>query len=303
MEHRNIISGKALLAACALCTVACGSEENALGSGRGALIAECTDSTSSELPPDAWLCPEPRSVECTSGNGTEDVDTLYVQNSSDSSCDDGELVLSDAGPFAVGVHTISVSDEGGARLCSAELTVTDTAAPIVTPQTIQLWPPNHKFHSISVADCVQASDACDGDLVGEFIWASSDEPVDDKGDGHHTPDILIDDCQHVSVRAERAGPKNGRVYKLGVRFVDGSGLSTESECVVIVDHDQRGVQGADDGESYRITFDGSADGPACDGIVEDPTPPPGGGDDPTDPPVDGGDPTDPPVEDPGPIVE
>ncbi len=263
------------------------------------MVAECTGTdTSPELPADAWVCPEARTVECTSGNGTADVEKLYVEDSSDVSCDDGELVISDEGPFTVGTHTVSVADSNGNRLCSAELTVTDTAAPVVTPQVIQLWPPNHKFHSISVADCVQATDACNGELTGEFIWASSDEPVDDKGDGHHAPDIMIDDCEHVSVRAERAGPKDGRVYKLGVRVVDASGLATESECLIIVDHDQRGVQGADDGESYRITFDGSNDSPICDGEPEDPTPPPS---DPTDPPSDDPTPTDPPSDDPGPI--
>ena len=33
------------------------------------------------------------------------------------------------------------------------------------------------------------------------------------------------------------------------------------------------MQGADDGEAYRITFDGSQGGPACDGVVEPPAPP------------------------------
>jgi hypothetical protein len=129
---------------------------------------------------------------------------------------------------------------------------------VVTAKTLNLWPPNHKFHSIAVSDCVDVEDACQPDLQAEFIWASSDEPVDDIGDGHHAPDILVDDCQRVQLRSERQGPKDGRVYKLGVRVVDGSGNASEGVCTVVVDHDQRGVLGADSGEAYRISLNGQS---------------------------------------------
>ena len=68
-----------------------------------------------------------------------------------------------------------------------------------------------------VVDCLTASDACQGSMTGEFVWASSDEPVDDLGDGHHQPDILVSDCQVVAVRAERQGPnRHNRVDRKGV---------------------------------------------------------------------------------------
>ena len=151
--------------------------------------------------------------------------------------------------------------------------------PTVESKTLFLWPPNHKMHSIAVSDCVGAVNACDGSAVtGEFIWASSDEPVDDLGDGHFAPDIQIDDCGHVSVRAERQGPKDGRVYKLGVRAIDASGNVSEGACTIVVDHDQRGVDGADSGESYRITLDGTNDTLSCGEIPPPPPPPPPAGD-------------------------
>lgn len=147
------------------------------------------------------------------------------------------------------------------------------APPVLEAQPISLWPPNHKFHEIAVEDCVRVRSGCD--LQGEFVWASSDEPVDDKGDGHHAPDILLsDDCQRVSVRSERQGPKDGRVYKLGVRVVDAEGNASEASCTIIIDHDRRGVVGADSGEKYRITFDGTSGGPSCDGEVTPPPAPP-----------------------------
>jgi hypothetical protein len=152
-----------------------------------------------------------------------------------------------------------------------------TVVPVLEPKVVQLWPPNHKLHDISIDDCVDVIAACGDDLQAQFIWASSDEPVDDLGDGHFAPDIeLSDDCQHVAVRAERQGPENGRVYKLGVRVVDRAGNTSDAVCSVIVDHDQRGVVGADSGEAYRITFDGTQGGATCDGTQPPPptNPPP-----------------------------
>lgn len=176
------------------------------------------------------------------------------------------------------------SDADDAGTCS------DAGSPVLEAQAISLWPPNHKFHEVAVEDCVRVQNGCG--VQGEFIWASSDEPVDDKGDGHHAPDILIsDDCQRVSVRAERQGPKDGRVYQLGVRFVDGDGNASEASCTIVIDHDRRGVVAADSGEKYRVTFDGTAGGPRCDGEV---TPPPGSPANPPQPPANP--PQDPPVE-------
>lgn len=139
------------------------------------------------------------------------------------------------------------------------------AAPAaIAALTVNLWPPNHKFHEIAVGDCVSAIDACGGELQGEFTWASSDEPIDDIGDGHFGPDVgLGRDSSHACVRSERQGPKDGRVYKLGVRLTDANGQTAESECLVIVDHDQRGVKGHDSGEAYRIQFDAMHTGLQC----------------------------------------
>jgi hypothetical protein len=152
------------------------------------------------------------------------------------------------------------------------------SAPTLTPHATFLWPPNHKLHAIGADDCVSAVDACGNTVHGEFIWGSSDEPIDDIGDGHFAPDILFGDCEHVMVRSERQGPKDGRVYKLGVRVVDSNGNASEGECTIIVDHDQRGVDGANSGEAYRVLLDGSNGTLSCDGVVDVPDAgSPGGG--------------------------
>lgn len=228
------------------------------------LVAACSTATN-PAPSGAWLCPDPRTVEC-SGGGVADLATLYVQDSTQAPCAAKRLTVSEPGPFAVGPHSVAVQDEQGHALCSAQLNVVDTQAPVLTEHTINLWPPNHKLHGLSVSDCVSATDACEGELKGEFIWASSDEPADSIGDGHFAPDVGFLDAQHACVRSERQGPKNGRVYKLGVRVVDASGHAAEGTCMVIVDHDQRGVPGQDSGEAYRVSFAGAPTGAACDAV-------------------------------------
>lgn len=271
--------------------VACGNTDAPEPQGaEQALVAECVTDEST-LPPDAWTCAESLTVECNAASGA-DPGTLYVLDSA-TACSGAALSVT-SGPFGVGTHEVVVSSPDGV-VCQSQLVVADTQAPTLTTKTLNLWPPNHKFHSIAVSDCVDVVDACQSGLQAEFIWASSDEPVDDIGDGHHQPDILIDDCQRVQLRAERQGPKDGRVYKLGVRVVDGSGNASEGVCTVVVDHDQRGVLGADSGENYRITLDGQGGQLSCDGTNEvPPTEEP-----PTDqPPVE-----QPPVDQPPPVID
>ncbi|MFT3923770.1 MAG: hypothetical protein QM778_14655 [Myxococcales bacterium] len=291
----------ATIAACAaaLGLVACEDGQTEPRGSAAALEVECVGSDAA-VPSDAWMCPQDLTVECTDGSGTANPETIFVRADGDS-CN--APVTVDHGPFAVGDHVVVVRDADSNTLCRADLHVVDTAAPTVTTKTLFMWPPNHKFHSFAVEDCASVQDACRTDLQAEFVWASSDEPVDDIGDGHHAPDILLDaDCKHVQLRSERQGPKDGRVYKLGVRVVDGSGNATEGVCTVIVDHDQRGVDGADSSEAYRVTFDGTGGQPSCDGA--NPNPPTGGGEpDAGTPPVKEPPVEKPPVEDPPVVID
>ncbi len=268
MTQRKFFNSARFLGTCAttLALSACGSSGGGglVPSQAQALTAVCT-TAAAPAPAGAWLCPDAKTLECNAAGGTS-VDTLYVQDSTQHACSGHQLSVSEAGPFAVGPHSIVVTDTQSQTLCTAQLNVVDTQAPQLVEHTLNLWPPNHKLHGISVSDCVSAVDACEGELKGEFIWASSDEPVDSIGDGHFGPDIGFGpDSQHACVRAERQGPKDGRVYKLGVRIVDASGHAAEGACTIIVDHDQRGTVGKDSGEAYRVTFNGTQAGAACDG--------------------------------------
>jgi hypothetical protein len=178
-------------------------------------------------------------------------DYIYFQPPGEPpSCDGIALSLDDAGPFPVGTSDIVIfegEDEERVEVCEAKLTLVDDDAPEAIDEPIELWPPNHKFHTISGEDCVV--DACDEDVTVTFTSASSDEPVNDKGDGNTEPDIILE-CDRVELRSERQGGSNGRTYRLVWTAVDGSGnVTTDGECVVRVPHDQSGKD-VDDTDEY-----------------------------------------------------
>ena len=230
------------------------------------IVVECAADSGSGSD---WICPQNLTLDCKDLATA----TFEVKSPQSQMCAAEELSISHAEPLTPGKHTVTLRDAMDRALCTSDVTITQTTKTKLVPKTVQLWPPNHKLHDIAVSDCVDIVDACPGDdLKPEFVWASSDEPVNDIGDGNKSPDIVLaDDCKRVSVRSERQGPKNGRVYKLGVRMKDRAGNLAEATCEVIVDHDQRGVKGADSGEAYRVLFDGQNGGPTCTG---NPPPPP-----------------------------
>ena len=235
-------------------TLAACTSTDSTGSGESGLSAECSDGA---VIPEAWVCPNDLSVECENGGADPELIFFTPPEDRPEGCDDLAYTLNDEGPFEVGTHDIVIrvdvgddADEPGEVLCEAKLTVEDTEAPEGNDEPLELWPPNHKFHTIEGADCVQ--DRCDGDeLTVTFSYASSDEPVNAKGDGNTEPDILLE-CDRVQLRSERQGPSNGRVYRLGYKAVDSSGNETEGECVVAVPHDQSGREAIDDGAAYRV---------------------------------------------------
>jgi hypothetical protein len=271
---------------CVLALAGCPADDAA--STAAALRAQCVP-PGVTVPAGAWVCPEPRTVEC-GPDAFRSTPAIYVAQSEGITCEGDTFTVSSEGPLVLGTRDVAIANAAGEIVCSAKLTVRDTVAPVIESQTIALWPPNHKLHSIAVEDCVRVVDACEGSaLHAEFIWASSDEPVNSIGDGNHDPDILIDDCGHVSLRSERQGPQDGRVYRLGVRAFDSSGNQTEAVCTVLVSHDQSGKQrdkgevvsaargpgkgggaaagrpnvAVADDEAYRIVFDGRGGSPAC----------------------------------------
>jgi uncharacterized repeat protein (TIGR01451 family) len=124
-------------------------------------------------------------------------------------------------------------------------TTVSNPPPIITLKPpISLWPPNHKYHTVTVAEMVQSvSDNCQisiDDVVIEQV--TSDETDDAIGEGNTSDDIVIGaDCRSVQLRAERAGTGDGRVYTVTLRLRDSGGSVTRADFEVGVPHSQNGA--------------------------------------------------------------
>jgi hypothetical protein len=129
---------------------------------------------------------------------------------------------------------------GGTSTDVVVIQVVDTKAPeihSVTAAPSSLWPPNHKM--VPVAVTVDVSDVCDGTPSCGIVSVTSNEPVNDIGDGNTEPDWRVTGPLTVELRAERAGPLTGRIYTITVQCTDASGnRSATREVMVTVPHDQ-----------------------------------------------------------------
>ncbi|HEX5494549.1 MAG TPA: nidogen-like domain-containing protein [Mycobacteriales bacterium] len=107
-----------------------------------------------------------------------------------------------------------------------------------------LWPPNHKFATVTVSG---ATDPDPGDTVSLVVdGVSQDEPVTGGGSGQTAPDAelsgsgpsTVPASASVSVRAERDGTGDGRVYRVHVTGTDRAGLTCQAVVTVAVPHDR-----------------------------------------------------------------
>jgi hypothetical protein len=271
MSYRNLFI---LLAGMASVFAFGCSNSDTAGGATTKLAAACTPDAT-QLPEGAWICladsdadnlPPLDSPPPECGDDEAIPDNIYFEPSGvPPSCDGIVLSLDEEGPFGVDTHDIVIfeGEDEHVEVCRAMLTVVDTLPPEAIDEPNELWPPNHKFHTISGEDCVV--DACDEDVTVTFTSASSDEPVNDKGDGNTEPDIILEP-DHVQLRSERQGGGNGRTYRLGWQAVDASGNCEVGECVVRVPHDQSGKD-VDDSDEVAYTVGQEPD--ECDdgGVV------------------------------------
>lgn len=102
-----------------------------------------------------------------------------------------------------------------------------------------LWPANHWWVCFSSADfAVTATGDCPPIAV-VLVDCLSDQPADDRGDGHFEPDCVVSP-DGVCVRAERDGrDPAGRRYTITAAAVDGIGQVSEPQPVgtIFVPHD------------------------------------------------------------------
>jgi hypothetical protein len=203
--------------------------------------------TVNDCEPPVITCPAAVVAECM-GDGMATVDP------GDAVATDlcSPVTVTDPGPgdYPLGTTPVdytATDSYGNSASCTGSVTVEDTTPPvIIVEEHPTLWPPNHEYHRISLADCgVKAYDQCFGELpveTGEILCVTSDEPDDATGggDGHTTGDIIIIDGQYVDLRAERAGSGNGRVYTITFQFKDPAGNVATGTCEMGVPHSNSG---------------------------------------------------------------
>jgi hypothetical protein len=123
------------------------------------------------------------------------------------------------------------------------------------PSKFILWPPNHKFHDITIKSVTDV----DGDSVNIIITSiyCDEETATASGVGGttHAPDASGVGTNTARLRAERSGaePRNGRVYTIGFAATDGSGGACNGAVEVGVPHAKKDTP-INDGALYDATI-------------------------------------------------
>ena len=147
--------------------------------------------------------------------------------------------------FTIIGHTLTVCsfDPGvGFAISPAPLSIPnqppDCGSVTVSPD--QLWPPDHKLATVTLSSATDP----DGPPVTPVVTSVyQDEPTGNSPDATLVSGLL-------SLRAERNGPGNGRIYHIDFTATDAFGASCKGEVTVCVPHDQgRGACG-DGGALY-----------------------------------------------------
>jgi hypothetical protein len=141
--------------------------------------------------------------------------------------------------FPVGTTVVQCTarDAAGTATCSFSVTVRDVEPPVISGVSASpnvLWPPNHKFVDVRINYNVR--DNCG--IRSCVLSVSSNEAVNARGSGNTAPDWIVVDANRVRLRAERAGPGNGRIYTVTITCTDVNGNVSRAAVTVSVPHDQ-----------------------------------------------------------------
>jgi cysteine-rich repeat protein len=145
-------------------------------------------------------------------------------------CDDGNLVDGDGCDSNCmptgcgnGIVTAGEACDDGNLIdgdCCSAVCVSENLPPVCSgaePTANELWPPNHEMASVGIVGVTDP----DGDPLAVAVTAiAQDEPVDATGDGATCPDGVGLGLDTVSLRAERSGRGDGRVYHVAFEAID-----------------------------------------------------------------------------------
>jgi hypothetical protein len=146
---------------------------------------------------------------------------------------------------------VSVQD-GEQALATDDLTVVNEApdCTAATASRAEIWPPNHRLETMTVEGVTDP----DGDPVAVTVTGIfQDEPTNAAGDGNTCPDATGTGTPAASLRAERSGTGDGRVYHVRFTAADGRGGQCTGAVTVCVPHDQGPGTCVDQGPLFNST--------------------------------------------------
>ena len=150
--------------------------------------------------------------------------------------------VSELDPADPNTDILSVYAGQGMLAQSIVIPAGDTTPPeiSVSVDPTELWPPNHKMKTITAT--VTATDDSDPSPTVVLTSIVSNEPDEGLGDGDKPNDIQDADIREedyeFSLRAERSGGGDGRIYTITYTATDVSGNSQDASATVTVPHDK-----------------------------------------------------------------
>ena len=151
--------------------------------------------------------------------------------------------------------TLTVSDGELSDTCESTVTVVDKMKPVVVVSSTiaAIWPPNHQIVNAGIN--VSVNDNCDTNPTVTLVSVTSDESTSSRtgaGGKEHAPDAMVGSDGSISLRAERAGNGDGRVYVITYKATDASGNVGVGSVSISVPHDSDSIA-VDSGQGYDAT--------------------------------------------------
>jgi hypothetical protein len=147
------------------------------------------------------------------------------------------------------LNNLSVSSECGSEPVVITPPPPDCANATASPNL--LWPPNHEFVSIQISGIVSPTP---GAVTIAVTSIFQDEPVQSSGSGNTNPDATGVGTGSPSVRAERDGGNDGRVYHIAFTATGASGSCTGSVTVGVPMSQGNNGGPVDQGALYNSTL-------------------------------------------------
>jgi hypothetical protein len=137
-----------------------------------------------------------------------------------------------------GIDTITATDGALSASATKEWINSPPSCAAVALDVTSLWPPNHKLWTITAGGATDSDVGDSATLVIDGV--TQDEPVNGLGDGDTDHDAVLSSplSSSVKLRAERAGTRDGRVYRVHYTATDTHGATCSGFAKVAVVHDQ-----------------------------------------------------------------